>query len=155
MSTTQMLEPQAHKYDAISTFVRIAGLSLLLVGIVAVGVLLKTVWGLFENDGLVTKVAQNVDQSTGLNAFLHGMSVMTLNRIPDPRTLMGGQVVGSSPAANAQVNQPQALPHFNAAYLTSWIIVLILLSLLVKIAFRAISEGAKLASGYLPRLGDR
>ena len=136
--------------SASTVMLRVLGVVILLTGLYGAYQVVERAWMLFEKQETVVKFAEEIEKHAHLNAFLGQMNVLVdfVNKaksaIPDNQNqAFGKSTYPSTPPAAAAATAP--VPALNASYLMAWILTLVLLGLIGRISFWAITAGGKLA----------
>lgn len=109
----------------IGLLVRVAGVVLLVVGLwVALGVI-KEAWALYEQPARIERIAQAIDAGSNIDKLLAGVETS-----PNP-------TAASAAAAPA--------PSLKVSYYLAWVIAILLLLLIGRLAMSAVKTGGELA----------
>ena len=104
-------------WRVVEMLVRLTGVVVLGAGVVLGAVVIGEAWNLYQAPQRISTFAEQVESASGVDQAMHGL----LGR-------------GSDPAAGLHLS-----------YYLSWIIVLLLLSLLTRVAFGCMREGSRMA----------
>lgn len=110
----------------IGLLVRLAGIALLAVGLwVALGVI-KEAWALYEQPARIERIAEAIDSGSNIDKLLAGAQA-------------------SQGATTAQAAAPATAPSLKVSYYLAWVIGILLLLLIGRLAMSAVKTGGELA----------
>lgn len=128
------------------TIVRLVGAVIMIVGVVVALQVLRHAWDLFNDHASVVAFGEKIEKASNLNNAFNTLLGESLAEF----RLHARQVFDPN---NANNQQPAArFEPWNLSYFVAWFVKILLLLLIARIGFWAMSEGGKLA---LVSLGER
>lgn len=123
-------------------FVRLAGVLLLLVGLVIGIKVVVEAWGLYRSPEHIERFSWAIEQGSNLDKTIRSF---TANRIPSSKSNVDSELPdqalrSSDMTARTSVDEPVRFSYFMA-----WVIVILLLMLIGRLALAAIKTGGELA----------
>ena len=125
--------------------VRVIGVGVLLFGLVTVLMVMQAAWGLLDDQALVGRVSDEVEQRSGMGAYFDQQVNRLVDAVGDwrregaPATSQATAAAASAPPQSQ--SQPVKLPY---PYIFAWIVVTILLGVIAQIGLSAVSHGARI-----------
>ena len=124
-------------------FVRLVGVGLLVVGLWAALEVINEAWGLYRNPAKIERFARAIDKGSNIDKLI----APAKQNLTQPSALSDEQdpmLSETNPTTRAERN-PTEDSALRLSYYVAWIIVLLLLMLIARIALSAIKTGGELA----------
>jgi hypothetical protein len=121
-------------------FVRLAGVLLLLVGLVVGIQVIMEAWDLYRSPEHIERLSWAIEKGTNLDKSI---AALTKNPVPSSKTNEPGEQLDQ--AARSTDTQAFVDESIKLSYLLAWIIAILLLMLIGRLALAAIKTGGELA----------
>ena len=125
-------------------FVRLVGVALLIVGLWASIEVINEAWGLYRNPAEIERFARAIDKGSNIDKLIAPSKQKNLTQPSALSDEQDGILSENNPTAMGERN-PTEDNSLRLSYYVAWIIVLLLLMLIARIALSAIKTGGELA----------
>ncbi len=125
-------------------FVRLVGVALLIVGLWAAIEVINEAWGLYRNPAEIERFARAIDKGSNIDKLIAPSKQKNLTQPSALSDAQDGILSENNPTAMGERN-PTEDNSLRLSYYVAWIIVLLLLMLIARIALSAIKTGGELA----------
>jgi hypothetical protein len=125
-------------------FVRLVGVTLLIVGLWAAIEVINEAWGLYRNPAEIERFARAIDKGSNIDKLIAPSKQKNLTQPSALSDEQDGILSENNPTAMGEQN-PTEDNSLRLSYYVAWIIVLLLLMLIARIALSAIKTGGELA----------
>jgi hypothetical protein len=129
-----------HWSSVFEGIVRFIGAAIMLIGVVVVLQVMNQAWELYKDPNSVVAFSEKIENASNINKALNTLLGETLE---DMRQRMNSLVNANNP--NNQPGNPPRFEPWNISYFVAWFLKIVLILLIGRIGFFAMSEGGKLA----------
>src|SRR5918996_4137361 len=123
-------------------FVRLAGVLLLLIGLVIAIEVVMEAWSLYRSPEHIERFSWAIEQGSNLDKSI---KALTANQLPSSRDNVGNELPDQAAGPSDRAAKAAVSDSFRLSYLLAWIIVILLLMLIGRLSLAAIKTGGELA----------
>ena len=123
--------------------IRLCGLSLLLTGMAAATFTLQEAWDLYDHPELINRFAMQIEKDTGLDEQLSRALYGVVEKHNEKSAVVEGSTT-TEPDSGGADSPDEIRSDIRLSYFISWIIVIMVLSLLIRVSLAMAHTGSRI-----------